>query len=85
MNFSTPWPTDDPGISRREAKEIQQALINNGYNIGNVDGIIGDNTRIAIKDYQRKMGVAVNGRAGQKFYRLIMAKNGSINPQSTSR
>ena len=85
VNFSTPWPTDDPGISRREAKEIQQALINNGYNIGNVDGIIGDNTRIAIKDYQRKMGVPVNGRAGQKFYRLIMAKNGSINPQSTSR
>ena len=85
VNFSTPGPTDDPGISRREAKEIQQALINNGYNIGNVDGIIGDNTRIAIKDYQRKMGMPVNGRAGQKFYRLIMAKNGSINPQSISR
>lgn len=85
VNFSTPWPTDDPGISRREAKEIQQALINNGYNIGYVDGIIGDNTRIAIKDYQRKMGMPVNGRAGQKFYRLIMAKNGSINPQSISR
>lgn len=75
VNFATPWPTDDPGISRREAKEIQQALIYAGYDIGTVDGIIGDNTRRAIMDYQRKMGVAVDGRAGQKFYRLIMTRH----------
>lgn len=75
-NFATPWPTDDAGIGRREAKEIQQALVNAGYDIGNVDGIIGDGTRKAIMDYQRKMGVPADGRAGQKFYRLIMG-NGS--------
>ncbi|WFF38135.1 lytic murein transglycosylase [Moraxella nasibovis] len=73
-NFATPWPTDDPGISRREAKEIQQALINAGYDIGNVDGIIGDNTRRAIMDYQRKVGVTPDGRAGQKFHRLITSR-----------
>lgn len=72
-NFATPWPTDDPGIGRREAKEIQQALINHGYEIGAVDGIIGDATRKAIMDYQRKKNVPANGRAGQKFYRLIMS------------
>lgn len=70
-NFKTPWPTDDAGISRREAKEIQQGLLNAGYDIGAVDGIIGDNTRRAIMDYQTKMGVPANGRAGQKFLRLI--------------
>ena len=70
-NFATPWPTDDPGISRRESKEIQQALIDAGYDIGAVDGIIGDNTRRAIMDYQRKVGVTPDGRAGQKFHRLI--------------
>ncbi|MFL1731416.1 lytic murein transglycosylase [Moraxella oculi] len=69
--FTTAWPTDDAGISRREAKEIQQALANAGYDIGQIDGIIGDNTRRAIMDYQRKVGVTPNGRAGQKFYRLI--------------
>lgn len=72
-DFITPWPTDDAGISRRQAKEIQQALIGAGYDIGVVDGIIGDNTRLAIKDYQQKMGVTPDGRAGMKFYRLIMA------------
>lgn len=70
-SFATPWPTDDPGIGRRESKEIQQALIDAGYDIGAVDGIIGDNTRRAIMDYQRKVGVTPDGRAGQKFHRLI--------------
>src|SRR5699024_1936920 len=44
-DFVTAWPTDDPGISRQESKDIQQALLNAGYDIGEVDGIIGDNTR----------------------------------------
>lgn len=70
--FATAWPTDDAGISRRQSKEIQQALLNAGYDIGAVDGIIGDATRRAIMDYQRKMGVKADGRAGQKFYQLIM-------------
>ncbi|WP_084349583.1 lytic murein transglycosylase [Moraxella oblonga] len=72
-SFATPWPTDDAGIGRYEAKQIQQALINHGYDIGAVDGIIGDGTRRAIMDYQRKMGVPADGRAGQKFHRLIMS------------
>lgn len=80
-NFATPWPTDDPGISRRQSKEIQQALINAGYDIGAVDGIIGDGTRRAIMQYQTRMGVPADGRAGQKFYRLIMG-NQSNRPQS---
>lgn len=71
--FYTPWPTDDAGISRRQAKEIQAALLNAGYDIGKVDGIIGDNTRRAIMDYQQKMEVTPDGRAGQKFHRLITA------------
>ena len=83
-HFITPWPTDDAGISRRQAREIQQALIGAGYNIGAVDGIIGDGTRSAIMDYQRKMGVPANGRAGQKFYQLIMQNRPTTSPQPTS-
>ena len=72
-DFITAWPTDDPGISRQQAKEIQQALLNNGYDIGEVDGIIGDNTRSAIQQYQSSRGIfPADGRAGQKFYNLIM-------------
>ena len=72
-DFITAWPTDDPGISRQQAKDIQQALINAGYDIGSVDGIIGDNTRTAIQQYQSSRGIfPADGRAGQKFYRAIV-------------
>ncbi|PNK60473.1 lytic murein transglycosylase [Psychrobacter sp. FDAARGOS_221] len=84
-DFVTAWPTDDPGISRKQAKDIQQALIDAGYDIGNVDGIIGDNTRKAIQQYQTSKGVfPADGRAGQKFYRLIMGNNSGASNRSFS-
>jgi len=80
-DFMTAWPTDDPGISRQQAKDIQQALLNAGYDIGGVDGIIGDNTRTAIQQYQSSRGIfPADGRAGQKFYRAIV---GSSAPSQT--
>jgi len=80
-DFITAWPTDDPGISRQQAKDIQQALLNAGYDIGGVDGIIGDNTRTAIQQYQTSRGIfPADGRAGQKFYRTIV---GNTAPSQT--
>ncbi|MBH0087208.1 lytic murein transglycosylase [Psychrobacter sp. SCQQ22] len=80
-DFATAWPTDDPGISRQQAKDIQQALLNAGYDIGGVDGIIGDNTRTAIQQYQSSKGIfPADGRAGQKFYRAIV---GNAAPNQT--
>ncbi|MBF0659722.1 lytic murein transglycosylase [Psychrobacter sp. NG25] len=80
-DFATAWPTDDPGISRQQAKDIQQALLNAGYDIGGVDGIIGDNTRTAIQQYQTSKGIfPADGRAGQKFYRAIV---GNAAPNQT--
>ena len=74
VGFVTPWPTDDAGISRRQAREIQQALLNRGYDIGQVDGMIGDKTRYAIQDFQRQQGVNPDGRAGMKLYRMLITQ-----------
>ena len=83
-DFVTAWPTDDPGISRQQAKDIQQALLNAGYDIGEVDGIIGDNTRTAIQQYQTSKGIfPADGRAGQKFYRSIIGNAGNIALRNT--
>ena len=85
-DFVTAWPTDDPGISRQQAKDIQQALINAGYDIGGVDGIIGDGTRTAIQQYQSSRGIfPADGRAGQKFYRAIVGNTASSSAQSTNQ
>ncbi len=40
--LGTPWPTDDPGLSRAQRKELQELLIQRGYDIGQADGLIGD-------------------------------------------
>jgi len=82
-DFVTAWPTDDPGISRQQAKDIQQALINAGYDIGGVDGIIGDGTRAAIQQYQSSRGIfPADGRAGLKFYRAIVGNSMPSAPNS---
>ncbi len=61
----TPWPTNDPGISRVERKELQTLLLQRGYQIGEADGAIGAKTREAIADYQVRVGLERNGRAGK--------------------
>ena len=59
----TPWPTDDPGLSRVERRELQTLLARKGYDIGEPDGAIGAKTKQAIADFQGKQGMPVNGRA----------------------
>jgi lytic murein transglycosylase len=73
--FATPWPTDDPGLSRAERRELQELLTKRGYDVGAPDGAIGNKTREAIADYQRKLGRAADGRASSKV--LAALRQGS--------
>jgi len=61
-----PWPTDDPGLSRAERRELQALLAKRGYDVGAPDGAVGAKTRSAIADFQQRAGLAVNGRASEK-------------------
>ncbi|MGN5535065.1 lytic murein transglycosylase [Acinetobacter sp. Lyrl_1] len=69
--FRTAWPTDDAGTSRAERREIQRFLLSRGYDIGEVDGLIGDKTRQAIRQEQTRLGLAATGRAGQQILRAF--------------
>ena len=60
------WPTDDPGLSRAERRELQRLLAKHGYDVGTPDGAIGAKTKSAIADFQEKSGLAVNGRASER-------------------
>ena len=62
--LQTPWPTDDPGLSRIDRRELQTRLIQRGYDLqGKIDGMIGDKTREAIVDFQQRSGMKPDGRA----------------------
>jgi lytic murein transglycosylase len=69
--FVTPWPTDDPGISRAERRELQGLLILRGHDIGEVDGMLGERSRAAIRVEQQKLGHEVNGRGGLKLLQSL--------------
>lgn len=69
------WPTNDAGTSRAERREIQQFLLNKGYDIGVVDGLIGDKSRQAIRQEQMRLGLNPTGRAGQQILAALRAEN----------
>jgi len=67
----TPWPTDDPGLSRAERRELQTLLNKHGYDVGEPDGAIGTKTKAAIADFEGKNGLRVDGRAGVKVLEAL--------------
>ena len=67
------WPTDDPGLSRAERRELQRLLIAKGYDVGEPDGMVGTRTRQALQAAQRELGLPPDGRAGQKALKALRA------------
>lgn len=69
--FATPWPTDDPGLSRAERRELQTLLAARGHAIGEIDGALGERSRAAIKLEQTRLGQEASGRGGQKILNAL--------------
>lgn len=74
--FVAAWPTDDPGLSRAERRELQQLLIARGHDIGEADGMIGARTREALQREQAALGLQADGRAGQRTLQALRAAAG---------
>lgn len=71
----TPWPTNDPGLSRAGRREVQRLLIQHGYDIGGkIDGVLGHKTQDAIADFQRRSGMKPNGRASQSLLAALRSR-----------
>ncbi|NNA68340.1 lytic murein transglycosylase [Pseudomonas gessardii] len=55
------WPTDELPLTRTQRIELQTVLSAKGYEAGNPDGIIGANTRKAIRAAQQSLGWPADG------------------------
>ena len=55
------WPKDDLPLSRSERIELQTLLSTHQYDAGTPDGIIGANTRKAIRSAQQSLGWPADG------------------------
>lgn len=71
--FVQAWPTDDPGLSRAERREVQTLLIARGFDVGAADGMIGARTRQALQSVQGQLGLPADGRAGMKTLQALRA------------
>lgn len=66
-------------------KALQQTLSNNGYNVGAIDGIFGEQTEIALKLLQRKLNLNVDGAVGTSTCTaLINLSNSELVAASTA-
>jgi membrane-bound lytic murein transglycosylase B len=61
------WPKDDLPLSRSERIELQTLLTAKGYEAGNPDGILGANSRKAIRAAQAALGWPADGYATHKL------------------
>jgi len=73
--------------SERQEKQLsvdtQEALLALGYEIGEIDGVIGRNTRKAISDFQRSQGMKADGKpsaATLDAMRRVASKKGLARP-----
>ncbi len=62
------------GSSGSEVKKLQESLNSKGYKLA-VDGQFGSATQAAVKDYQKKSNLSVDGIVGEKTWSSLSAKN----------
>lgn len=68
----TAWPTDDPGLTRAQIRELQAWLQQRGHALVTPDGVIGKNTRDAIEAERARKGLPPGRRVGQRTMALLM-------------
>ncbi len=73
------------GSQSEEVKTIQEKLKQWGYYNGDIDGIYGSQTLAAVKSFQEKNGLTVDGIAGEKTLAAMgITSSSSSNNSSTS-
>ena len=68
------WPKDDLPLSRTERIELQTLLTQRNYDAGAADGIIGANTRKAIRNAQQAFGWPADGYPTHKLLERLRSQ-----------
>ena len=51
----------ETGLNQDQMRQLQQRLVQRGFDVGAVDGILGANTRAAVQDVQAQLGLPADG------------------------
>jgi membrane-bound lytic murein transglycosylase B len=68
------WPTGDRTLSMLQIRRLQTKLTKIGYNAGEIDGMIGESFRSAVRAYQEGKGLKPDGYATLSLMKQIEAE-----------
>ena len=60
-NLRASWPRGDKPLDRKQAKELQVRLRKLGYDVGEMDGKLGEKASVAVRAWQKQAGLAPDG------------------------
>jgi membrane-bound lytic murein transglycosylase B len=69
------WPTHDHVLAPAQIQKLQTKLKTMGYEVGAIDGKVGDTLRSAVSAYQERNGLTPDGYADQGLFRRIGASH----------
>lgn len=75
--IASAWPTHDRPLARAEREELQKLLSERGLDTGPPDGIIGRQSRAAIRAFQRTSGLPEDGYPSLQLLNLLRETGGS--------
>jgi lytic murein transglycosylase len=67
------WPTRDHPLTAAQIQRLQIKLKKMGYEVGEIDGRIGDALRSAVRAYQERNGLQPDGYANQALFGRVSA------------
>lgn len=70
----TPRPVSEQRLSRDQVEKIQELLVAQGYDPGPVDGVLGSQTRQAIKEFQRTAKLPADGHPTPDLLEMLGKK-----------
>lgn len=66
------WPEANPPLGRTHARDLQAALTALGFDTQGIDGVVGPNTRSALRSFQQSKGLEPDGYAGAEAYEQVI-------------
>ena len=79
QSYTASIPNDNSQVS-----QIQQALNDQGYNVGAVDGQMGPKTKAALKQFQQAKGLQASGKLDQQTVAMLTTNSASSNTSSSN-
>lgn len=72
------WPRHEQPLSKDERMELQQRLASLGMEPGTADGIVGANTRNAVRRFQQSIGAVPDGFATKSLLERLRQASGTV-------